>query len=94
MKAYWWTPGNNFGDMLSPEILEYVTGTRPQLADREATHKILGVGSIMAALKRGDTVWGTGWHRNNTTTIEVPDSVRFLAVRGPLTRGDLSDPST
>lgn len=90
MKAYWWTDGNNFGDMLSPELLEYATGTRPTLAGRDDTHKVLAVGSIMAVLREGDTVWGAGWHRNNQTTIHVPDGVRFLAVRGPLTREDLS----
>jgi pyruvyltransferase len=81
VRAYWWHDANNFGDMLSPEVLEHVTGKRPEFAWRNESPKVLGVGSIVHLARPGDVVWGSGWHRG----VVEPEGVRFLAVRGPLT---------
>ena len=38
----------------------------------------------MAALRKNDIVWGTGWNRKQV--IKSPAGVKFLAVRGPITK--------
>jgi pyruvyltransferase len=83
IKAYWWS-AKNFGDVLTPIILEWLTGKKVELASRKDSGKILAVGSVMAALKENDIVWGTGWHKHKMVT--APKGATFLAVRGPLTR--------
>jgi pyruvyltransferase len=83
MNAYWWS-AKNFGDVLTPIILEWVTGEKIVLVKRNDRGKVLAVGSVMAALRINDIVWGTGWHKHKIIT--APPGVKFLAVRGPLTR--------
>jgi len=95
VRAWWWADTNNFGDMLAPEILEFVTGTRPKLVGRDDSEKVLSVGSVLEVMRTGDTVWGTGWHLGcdpRITHVNIPPGVRFLAVRGPRSRGRLSVP--
>ncbi len=85
MKAFWWHNKNNFGDMLSPVILEWLTGVKPTLADRRDSGKVLAVGSVTHLVKPGDTVWGSGWMRPEIESVDGAGA-RWLAVRGPLTR--------
>jgi pyruvyltransferase len=87
MKSYWWQ-AKNFGDTLTPPIIEFLTGSKPELAGRNDTGKLLAVGSIMIALRENDVVWGTGW--NKRYQINAPRGVKFLAVRGPITRKFIS----
>jgi pyruvyltransferase len=84
MKAYWW-PAKNFGDTLTPVILKhFFSEEKIELANRGEAGKILAVGSIVHLAVKGDTVWGSGsnrpWRKYNGRGI------RYLAVRGPLTR--------
>lgn len=83
IRAYFW-PGNNFGDKLSPIILEHFMGKKIVPAGRNETGKILAVGSIMTALRENDVVWGAGTQRR--TRMEAPRGAKFLAFRGPWTR--------
>lgn len=89
MKLFYWHNRNNFGDMLAPVILEWVTGRKVERAERFEPGKVLSTGSVLGCMREGDVVWGSGWHRNKRETLDVPDGVRFLAVRGPLSRADL-----
>lgn len=73
----------NAGDMISAPILEAL-GMGIELVDRKRRGKLLAVGSIMTALRAGDTVWGSGCIRDKN--IQAPPASEFLAVRGPLTR--------
>lgn len=86
MKTYWWTTSyHNFGDELTPVILKhFLTGEKIELAKRNDTGKLLAVGSIMAALREGDIVWGSG--SNQPNRFYNGRGCRFLAFRGPLTR--------
>lgn len=84
MKAYWW-PAQNFGDTLSPIILEWVLKEKIEYAKRSDTGKILAVGSILVAIKNDDVVWGSGTNRPDLI-IRTPKGAKFLAVRGPLTK--------
>ena len=87
IKAYWW-PAKNFGDMLTPIILERF---RPDLkieqVDRKASGKLLMVGSIMVTMRPGDTILGTGSNRPHA--VYHGRGCKFLAFRGPLTRSQV-----
>lgn len=82
MKAFWYK-SNNFGDQLTPDVLEFVLGEKVELADRNESGKLMGIGSIMTAVRNNDVIWGSGAIRN--AMIRKPDGAIFLAVRGPLT---------
>jgi pyruvyltransferase len=83
IKAFWYK-SNNFGDQLTHDVLEFFLKEEIKLADRNETGKLMGIGSIMTALRNNDVVWGSGSIR--PAKIKGFKNVRFLAVRGPLTR--------
>lgn len=83
VKVFWYR-SNNLGDRLSPIILEHFLGKRAELAGINDKEKLLGVGSILDALRENDVVWGSGLISEKK--MKAPNGVRFLAVRGPLTR--------
>jgi hypothetical protein len=83
----WWSrpfPGN-FGDWLSPLILQRLSGhpvrylapTAPTLQPH-----LMMVGSIGRFIKRQSIVVGTGV---SSTDLELDSHARYLSVRGPLT---------
>lgn len=82
MRAYWNPDTKNFGDVLTPVILQHL-GHGLERVDRHTPGKVLAVGSVMNALRVGDTVWGTGVQHDQRYQAT---SATFLAVRGPLTR--------
>lgn len=82
MRTYWDTDTRNFGDTLTPVILRHL-GYQLERVDRGEHRKVLAVGSVMNALRPGDTVWGTGVQHDRRYKA---DGATFLAVRGPLTR--------
>jgi pyruvyltransferase len=83
LRAYWYK-SRNFGDTLTPIILEHFLGVKVELAERNEKGKLLGIGSILPALRQNDIVWGSGYNRE--IKIRKPSGVIFLAVRGPMTR--------
>ncbi len=84
MKAYWFNNVKNVGDMLSPVTIKGVTGVTPEWSDvtPEITPRVVGLGSIMNAVRPGDMVWGTGCM---TERYYDMTGMHVLAVRGPLT---------
>ena len=88
MKAFWHKT-KNFGDTLTPIILEKFLKTKIEFADREEKAKILAVGSVMTAVRENDVVWGTGQIKKLEKPIKAPKGAKFLAVRGPLTRASI-----
>lgn len=75
----------NVGDSLSEPILSYfLKGVNLRRAEKKDSGKLVSCGSVMSMVKSGDTVWGTGCIRNKE--LRLPN-VKFLAVRGKLTRG-------
>ena len=74
---------NNCGDTLSKPILEHFLNSKVELTGRSTKGKILGVGSVMSALRENDVVWGTGCIRNKRR--RVPKGVKILALRGKMT---------
>lgn len=85
MKHFHWHNKNNFGDMLGPELVEWIAGKRPARAERGEQGKLLTVGSVAHLVRPGDVVWGAGWMRPEVRAVDG-SGVRFLAVRGPKTR--------
>jgi pyruvyltransferase len=83
LPCYWYAWETNFGDALTAPLLEGLFGLRPVLVHRQHHGKVLAVGSVMAAALPGDAVWGSGAIEDRRIDGR---GVRFLAVRGPLTR--------
>lgn len=84
IKLYYSKRLNNFGDILSPIVVDYMMDKRVEYTHYLKPGKLLAIGSILRALKENDVVWGSGSMYDNT--IIPPNNVKFLAVRGPLTR--------
>lgn len=85
MRVYWDTRTKNFGDVLTPVILKHL-GFELEHAKRTDEGKVLAIGSVMNALRPRDVVWGTGVQFDRRYQA---DSVKFLAVRGPITRSSI-----
>lgn len=86
IKAFWWE-GKNFGDMISPVIMEHFLGKKVEWVNRENTNKLLGLGSIIHCVRSGDVIWGTGLNRD--VEIALPPGVKVLALRGQITHQHL-----
>lgn len=83
----------NFGDELSPLVLEAVTGRRIAWA-AIGREDVVAVGSVIAAYLAGNGrgyVWGSGLNRPLRELGLTPPShdARFVAVRGPMSRSEL-----
>ena len=92
-KVYWWSvvdrqgfDKENFGDILTPYIVEKLTGKKPVLFYPDSKFAsyfkhCLMVGSIISHSKTNSTVWGSGIIRKD----EKIEGGKFIAVRGPRT---------
>jgi pyruvyltransferase len=80
MRAFWYK-SSNFGDQLTPWILGHFLGEKIELAGREEKGKLIGVGSILTAIRENDVVWGSGCIRE--ASLSMPLGVKILALRGP-----------
>ena len=86
-----WEVKNNFGDMLSRVIVEWVAKRPVQMATFETPGKLIALGSLLHRTHSGDILWGTGRHGVWGTKYENEHIKNFKnldvrAVRGPLTR--------
>lgn len=95
----WWTVSPNFGDLLSPYLVEKMTSKpvvhvnlRPgsngklkflNFSKTEASY--LAIGSIISRAKYNSIVWGSGAFGTEGKKTLAKDA-EYLAVRGPLTR--------
>lgn len=79
----------NVGDSLNAPILSWLGLEFDELTtDRSERGKFVGIGSLMTAVRKGDTVWGTGIMRPDAKYTKAAGA-RFLAVRGKHTRQHL-----
>jgi pyruvyltransferase len=83
IKVYWYNGEVNFGDMLTPIILNGL-GIPFKQVKRGARSKLLAVGSIIYAARDNDVLWGTGTMRDKD--FQATPGMKVLAVRGPKTR--------
>src|SRR5688500_17684595 len=82
---YWFTAGlTNFGDMLSPAVVQWVSDNRRTCVTDGYARNLLAAGSIIQRSHAAvDRVWGSCLIRD--AQMSPPDDAQFLAVRGPLT---------
>lgn len=79
-----WCLGPNWGDALSPVLVELLSG-KPALHLEGLHHdRYLVIGSILGCANERAEVWGSGFIRENDSVIGRPRAV--YAVRGPLSR--------
>lgn len=89
MKVFYLGDGNeNIGDNLNKPILEWL-GYEVEYVGRNEKGKLVGTGSIMSAVRQGDTVWGSGIMRP-TMKLKWAKHGKYLAVRGKKTRDILT----
>lgn len=82
----WWARGplpGNLGDLLTPLVLSRMFGIVPVFSHKR---QFIGCGSIVDRAVAGTVVWGSGLISEESA--DHPE-VRYLAVRGPLTRDEL-----
>ena len=89
MNAFWLRSGN-VGDVLTPELVSYLTGS-PCLYT-ETGPKWVGPGSTLQFVGDGDTVLGTGMF--DGLERFTARNVRWLCVRGPRTRSFAGAPES
>lgn len=79
-----WIKGTNFGDQLTPYLIEKMTGKKPCKVNKYCfkTHYIMS-GSIISKANKHSIIYGTGM-MNRDAEIKKPKKI--FAVRGPLTR--------
>jgi pyruvyltransferase len=82
-----WCLGANWGDALSPVLVELLAG-KPAIHLEGLHHdRYLAIGSILGGANERAEVWGSGFIRENEPILGCPRAVH--AVRGPLSRESL-----
>lgn len=95
----WWSVAPNFGDLLSPYLIEKLTsksvkhiknrvGSKqksPLLTFSEPPFSYLAIGSIISRANKNSIVWGSGSFGTELKR-DLNPKAKYLAVRGPLTR--------
>lgn len=81
INAYWW-PGKNFGDLLSPILIQYWLNCTPTAVPGNSKGKLIGLGSILSSAQDGDIIWGSGCKGENIKLCNT----KIISLRGPLTK--------
>ncbi len=74
---------HNFGDVLVPIIVEWISGQKTEYVEAKTLGKLLCIGSELVggkALQENDIVWGYGANRHKE--IQAPMGAKFLMFRG------------
>ena len=82
---YWGDVPQNFGDVLTRNILEYF-GIEFEHTNKQDKANMFATGSIARLAKAGNTVIGSGMIRKNE---KIDPAVNWKSVRGPLTRANV-----
>ena len=85
MKFKWYTEPNNFGDILTPHLLNHF-GIKHTYVDKVEDAEALCIGSIARLALPGQSVFGSGRIRENE---KADPRVNWKFVRGPLTRDNV-----
>lgn len=96
--AYWWDEKSNFGDQITPWLIEMMTG-RPAyntIGLPGAGQAVMAAGSIISAMNRGGmTIWGSGLisplNDSRVSVLKRREPRRITAVRGQFTRAELTE---
>ena len=86
VSLYWWRPISytNFGDELSPKIVERIIGH--PLKQNQSKQQFLALGSILHNANNNAVVWGSGVNGKIPLSAHTFSRLDVRAVRGPLTR--------
>ena len=95
--AYWWDEKSNFGDQITPWLIEMMTG-RPvynTMGYPQAGQAVMAAGSIITGMNRSDmTVWGSGLisplDDSRAAVLQGREPRKITAVRGEFTRAELT----
>jgi pyruvyltransferase len=89
IKVDWYGGDNNFGDILNPLLIQYLTKKKVINVRSEYCDKahMLAIGSILDRATSSSIVWGSGYISESSIYIEKPKKI--YAVRGPKTRDKL-----
>jgi pyruvyltransferase len=90
MNVYYWTGKKNFGDLLTDLLIKRFTGLSTKLVSADKAELVM-VGSILEHLPKdfSGVIAGCG-KLHEKTNIDFPNA-KILALRGPLTAGNLKD---
>lgn len=88
--AYWWSGVPNFGDRITPYLVEKINGVKPKQTLRPPSNKscLFAAGSILQSANKQSVIWGSGFIEKQKSPIAVR---RICAVRGPLTKRNLDE---
>ena len=79
-----WHSSNNFGDCITPYLVEQLTGKSPEFSSQDKHEpRYMIIGSLLNAAHDKTIVWGTGMAWGNK---KIKSGIDFRAVRGPLSR--------
>ena len=78
----------NFGDLLSPWLVQKMTGCEVRVAERSKPHYMV-IGSVVSQSTDQTIIWGAGAYGTEGKG-EVAAGATYTAVRGPLTQAKLS----
>lgn len=83
-------PVYNIGDQISPVIVSHFAGRPAKYAPPFTRNKLIAVGSVLAGVKPGDTIWGSGLMKaDHIQYVKLVKNFTIRAVRGPRTRETL-----
>jgi pyruvyltransferase len=89
-KISWDKKLNNFGDILTPFIIENISNIKFEYIEKSQYYPFehyLIIGSILDRGTKSSIVWGAGLISEDSEPIEIPKKI--YAVRGPKTREKL-----
>jgi len=89
-EIYWWVGKKNFGDLITPEIVKGLGFTPVHAHINEA--EFIGAGSLLQMLSTDSCSQTLGTGLISNTYIDLPN-VKFVSVRGELTKDTLDLPS-
>lgn len=78
---------NNFGDELSPIIIEKITGKKIKHSTNDVSEnqRLFAIGSVLHFATQNDIIWGSGFRENTFNSNDLLN-VNIKSVRGPKTR--------
>jgi pyruvyltransferase len=90
----YWHRSSNFGDQLTPYLIEKITGRpvvyvpQPNTFEEKTDPVLMVTGSILSSYVHCGVIWGNGYAWSNE---DVHKPLEIAAVRGPYTRKKLID---
>ena len=79
-----WPVAPNFGDLLSPWLIQKMTGHETQ-QNRGDIPSYIVIGSVLKRVRKETIVWGSGSFGTEQKK-NISSEAKYCAVRGPLTR--------